>query len=379
MSGDGNLSVVMLPDVSDSNPYQARLAEALERRDVTVSGEPVLDVLPLSRAWLRSGRPDVVHLHWVDTFVNTDRAVVAILLGVSFLVELAVLRLLGIDVVWTVHNLASHERRHPRVEDLLRRVVARVATRLVVHCETAREQVRTAYDLPDRVTTRIRVVPHGNYIGCYPDDVGRREARRELDIPDEVTVVLYFGLVREYKNVPQLIRTFGSLDDDARLVVVGNPWTDALEQRVRSAAAGDDRVRTVLEYVPDEDIQVYMNAADVVVYPFESVLTSGSTLLAMSFGRAVVVPDLGCPGELVDERGGVLYDPDDPDGLSNALQEAVSEDTDLAWMGRYNRRVAAALDWETIASRTRDIYHREDILADDDPSVRPRDPPARRQ
>ena len=49
-----------------------------------------------------------------------------------------------------------------------------------------------------------------------------------------------------------------------------------------------------LRYIPDAELQVWLRAADVVVLPFRDILTSGSAILALSFGRAVVAPALGC-------------------------------------------------------------------------------------
>ncbi|HEY8416200.1 MAG TPA: glycosyltransferase, partial [Thermaerobacter sp.] len=123
---------------------------------------------------------------------------------------------------------------------------------------------------------------------------------------------------------------------------------------IEAAMEGDGRIRPVLEHVPDGDIQLYMNAADAVVMPYEEIFTSGTVVLAMSFGRAVVAPRQGCLAEVVDGEGGILYDPADPAGLEGALRRALA--ADLAAMGRHNRERAAHWDWDTIARMTRDAY-----------------------
>ncbi|WP_144920803.1 glycosyltransferase [Halorubrum salsamenti] len=358
-SDDDRITVLMCPDYRESNPYQSELIDALEARGVDVSTTNGGWAFPLLAGVRRHGVPDVLHLHWLHRFVITKRrfpAVFAVLLGVRLCFELILLRTLGVRLVWTVHNLLDHERSAPRSELVIRHAVAWLADRLVVHCEAAGALVAETYRLPERVSDRIRVVAHGNFADVYENDVSQSTARERLDLPSDVPVVAFFGLIRPYKNVPELIETFEHVPGDARLLVVGNPWNEDVSDRVREASADDDRVHTVLEYVPEDEIQVYMRATDAVVLPFDSVLTSGSAVLAMTFGRAVVAPVMGCLPGLIGPDGGYLYDPGDPDGLRVALRKAVDDRDRLREMGRRNRKAAQSLDWDRIAKRTRDVY-----------------------
>ena len=73
----------------------------------------------------------------------------------------------------------------------------------------------------------------------------------------------------------------------------------------------ESEAKSRLGFVPDDELQVYLRAADVVATPFLEILTSGSVLLAMSFERAVIAPRRGCVAETVGDDGGILYDADD--------------------------------------------------------------------
>lgn len=359
---DDRIAVLMYPDYRNSNPYQSELIGALERQGVDVTATSGGRAFPLLAGVRRHGLPDVIHLHWLHRFVITKRwfpAALAVLLGVRLCLELVLLRALGVRLVWTVHNLLDHERTAPRSELAVRQAVARLVDRIVVHCEDARKAVSETYRLPERVTDRVRVVPHGNFADVYADEVSQSTARDRLDLPTGVPVVTFFGMIRPYKNVPELIETFKRIDGEARLLVVGNPWNDAVERRVRGASAADDRVHTVLEFVPEDEIQVYMRASDAIVLPFDSVLTSGSAVLAMTFGRAVVAPFMGCLPELIGSEGGHLYEPTDPDGLRTALRNATADRDRLRRMGRRNRETIAEFDWNGVAERTRDVYASE--------------------
>ena len=170
-------------------------------------------------------------------------------------------------------------------------------------------------------------------------------------------MMLFLGTVRPYKGVLDLLDAFAALDDKhLSLVIAGNPNDEAGSEQVRSKATRDVRVRYEPGYVPDDRVQVYMNACDVVVFPYRDILTSGAVILAMSFGKACVAPLIGCVGETLDESGAILYDPRSPTGLRDALRAAVERASELQQMGRHNRERVEAWGWDRIARLTRDAY-----------------------
>lgn len=362
------MKLLFLPYYRDTNPYQRDLAESLSGHGVEVGGPTGGGPLGIVGALRRNGVPDVVHFHWLHGYVHSRRRLFSVLMSAFFLLQVVLLRLAGVRVVWTVHNLLSHanatrldaEAPTGRVDytesgiDLaVRRLFAPLCDAIIVHCESARDVVERSYRLSPAVSARCHVVHHGHYLDAYPNEVSRTDARERLGLDADARVFLYFGRIQEYKNVPRLVDAFSALDEaNARLLVVGNPESDALETELRETSARDPRIRTAFGFVPGDDIQLYMNAADVVVLPFESILTSGSVMLAASFGKPVVAPALGCVGEFL--AGDVVYDPADPDGLEAALEKALHADLDA--VGRANLAAASACDWESMARLTAAAY-----------------------
>jgi glycosyltransferase involved in cell wall biosynthesis len=355
------VKVLFAPDYSASNPYQANLRDALAARDVAVESASWGRFVPLLVSILRSRDADVLHLHWLHEYFHARSRPVFAVRAALLVLQVALARLLGLRVVWTLHNLSAHEFPYPGAEGRLKRLfVTRLCDAVVAHCEAAVESAVDAYDLPESARKKMHVIPHGHYRDNYETEGSKAEAREALDVPGDATILLYFGMIRPYKNVPRLIETFADVGTaDWRLVVAGRPQSDGTRAAVEAAAAGDDRVRTRLEYVPDAEVRRYMLAADAVVLPFRDTLTSGSAVLAMSYGRAFVAPRLGCLPELVGEDGGaVLYDPEDPDGLGGALRDLASRDLDA--MGDRNRTRVTAFDWADIADRTVAVYRGTD-------------------
>ena len=128
----------------------------------------------------------------------------------------------------------------------------------------------------------------------------------------------------------------------------------ALKQRVRNL----DTVFLAPGYVPDDEIQIYMNASDVVVLPYRRVFTSGILLLAMSFARACVVPDLPWIRDIIDDDGAFFFKPGDVNSLGAAIKRAMAARERLGAMGEHNKQLVARWDWSFTAGQTADLYRR---------------------
>lgn len=348
------MQVLFLP-YSAANPYQRELATALNDQGVHVAMRASVRPLFITDLLRRRGKLDVLHLHWTHGFmIGRSRLVSVIKLGV-FIMQLLIVKALGIRIVWTAHNLVQHEREDVPFELFSHRVLVRLYDRIIVHCQYARQAVITSYKLPLHQQHKLVVIPHGNYIGSYPHQLDRAAARAQLGIAQHQVVLLYFGAIRRYKGVLHLIELFQRIEaPHARLLIAGLPVGDVTAAEVAALASRDKRITPYLIHVPDADVQRYMLAADVVVLPFQDVLVSGSVMLAISWGRPVITPQLGCVAETLDAQGSFLYDPHSDDGLLMALQRALV--SDLQAMGDHNRVLAEQFDWQAIATATARAY-----------------------
>lgn len=351
------MRVLFLPDYTAANAYQRQLAEGLRSRGVTVTAQPTARrrLLPVLQAVRAQGRPDVVHVHWTEPYISGGRADVSRLKATRTITELRVLHRLGVRVVWTVHDLSRHDRPVEPREMRFNRDLFRLSSAVIVHCEAAREALLAALQPPAAMARRVRVIPHGHYLDAYRNDVGREAARQRLGLSAEGVVLAFVGWVRPYKGVRELLMAFRELGgEDLRLLVAGQPGSDGFAAAITELAADDPRVVLKLGFVPDDELQLYLNAADAIALPYREIFTSGSVLLAMTFGRAVIAPRRGCIGQTLDEAGAVLYEAGDPKGLRDALRRAL--ESDLGAMGRHNRARSDEFGWERIAAATLEVY-----------------------
>lgn len=328
------------------NPYTWLLYSHLIRRGVRVRD------FTIARALL--GGYDILHVHWPEKALNARSSLGGAARGIAAIAILAAARLHGARLVWTAHNATPHDSRRPRLDRwfwsaFTRRVDA------VIHLSLAgRRQVESRY--PRLRSRPCALIPHGHYRGAYPDTMSRAQARASLGLPERARIMVFFGTVRPYKNVPHLVRTFRALPptkSDEMLLVVGAPRTRALGREVRRAAGRDPRVRLSLGHVPDEEVQRYLRAADLVVLPFSEITNSGSALLALSFDRPVLVPSYGAMAELQALAG--------PDWVRTYSAELTPRVLDEALQWAHHRPAGAAprldpLEWPLIAGQTLTAY-----------------------
>ena len=339
---NGQLAVGFLP-WWPANPYQMLLKQELNKLGVRVIGNPPLRLL---RVLIGRDGLDLVHVHWPHGTYKTT---------LQFLHVLTVLiayRLLKNNIVWTVHELDAYESSHPRRDAWFRSVVMKLSRRLIVHGEHTRKVLLEQYGF----TRPIDVVQHPSYIGWYKDEVTREQARAKLGLPDDARVYLYFGYIKPYKGVENLIQAFGKISaEGAILLIAGKPLNETIKQEVEAMAATAGRVRTFLGYIADNDIQDFFRSADVVVFPFKNTQTSGSLMLAMSYGCPIIAPRIATLPEYVDSNMGLLFDPETPGALENALVSASS--APLSSMAVNARRRAETLRWDVMARSHLATYH----------------------
>jgi beta-1,4-mannosyltransferase len=333
------------PGAKAKNPYTWLLYSHLTRLGVQVR-----EFTPASAM---HGGYDVLHVHWPDKALNASSWTESAIRAAVALAIMEAAHLYGARVVWTAHNAEPHESRHPRLERWFWSAFVRHVDAVIHLSAAGKLAVESRYQ--KLATCPQVVVPHGHYRGAYPDTVARDEARRALGIPAGTRVITFIGKVRQYKNVPHLVRTFRALcprADEVVLLVAGASQTRALAEEVLAAAGTDPRVRLRLDHIPDADVQRYLRAADLVVLPFTQITNSGSALLALSFDRPVLVPALGAMGELqalvghdwVRTYEGSLT----PDMLTDALRWAARPPNATPGMDQ--------LEWPLLARQTLSVY-----------------------
>jgi beta-1,4-mannosyltransferase len=305
-----------------------------------------------SSGWLlrHLRRGDIIHVHW-PSFLYFDPQsgprTAFRLVRLAALMAFAKLR--RATIVWTAHNLYPHEGGSELLAHRVgRRITVAFADHVCVHGPSAATIVTRELKVRE---SRLRIGHHPHWIDCYPNTVTRTESRARLAIPAEVFLYVFIGRCRPYKGLESLIEAFPSAPQPAQLLIAGHFSSPQYLESVKALALRTPQVVLAPRSIPDEEMQVYLNAADCVVLPYRDVLTSGTALLALSFGRPVIAPDLGSMRDHIDAKSGILYDPDDPSALTHALKEIRSHTFDPVAITEHARQFT----WSGLADLLHDL------------------------
>lgn len=357
-----SLKVVHVP-YSKRNPYQRLLGDNLKELGLKIIGEQIRYLYHISffnitflSILFRHWKPDIIHLHWQHPFLlEKSSRFKTVIKSIVSLLQIVFLKLLRVKLVWTVHNLKSHENTHRDLELSFTRVLARLSDVIIVHSKNAKREISKEFNI--KKNHKINIIPHGNFIDCYPNLISQEEARNRLNLSNSKLIFLLLGEVRYYKGVLELIDAFQSLsDENIELIIAGKPHDTTIVDEIKTRINGNKNVHTIFNFIPDDELQIYINASDIMLYPYRDIFTSGGILLAMSFGKPIIAPRLGSISNILDSSGAFLYNPEDKNGLSRALKKAIVIKDKTPIMGEYNFELAKRFAWHEIALQTYQAY-----------------------
>lgn len=302
--------------------------------------------------WLYAGltvRGEILHVQWW-TYVLAPIYVV-ILLGAKTIRRK--------KVVITIHNVKPHESGF--LKKIANRIVIAFGDYFIVHTEEGRRDFMREYKKPAK---KVGVIPHGILL---PDTgikgISKMEAREKLGIHKDKKVLLFFGIIREYKGLDTLMDALAIVkksEPNALLVIAGKPWEnwEKYESRINELGLTEN-IKADLGFIPEDDIEAYFQAADLAVFPYRQFdAQSGAGTLALPFGKAMIVTNTGGLPSLVDDDRAIVP-PEDASKLASVITQVLSDEELRKKLEKDSLRIAKGLSWETIAKQTTDTY---DIL-----------------
>lgn len=345
VSVDSPTTIACLPVAGPDNPYQRLMIEGLNKEGKLIAFNGVPDKFwGIARTILKH-KPDYLHFDWVISYYYRRWKWFTYLSVLTFCAQILLARLLGVKLAWTLHNILPHDSPDVPIHRFCQRFLARRCEWVRVFAPGSVEKAVEELRIPKE---KIKVVPEGAYTQVYPNEVTQAEARTYLGIPPQAKVFLYIGLIKPYKGVLELIRAFKQLNStNAFLYIAGKIMDEPYGEHIKREAM--EHVILKGEYIPDDALQYYFNAADVVVLPFLKIENSGSVILAMGFRKPIVAPASGILKERLDVQADWLYT--SAEELGETLEKALRASPDeLNTIGIANFKALSAYCWEDFAN-----------------------------
>lgn len=248
-------------------------------------------------------------------------------------------------IIITVHNVIPHEEGG--VKYWLHISVYFLADHFIVHTEEMRDQMIA---LRQSYNKKISVIPFGLFT-VPQTDMTVEEARTRLKIPPHVRTVLFFGTIRPYKGLEDLLQAVAELRDDkidVWLVIAGAAWNswkqyDKLINQLRLQHS----VIACPNFIPENEIEIFFKAADIVVLPYRKFQAqSGAASLAQFFKKPMVVADLSGLREFVPGAD-QTFQPGNVKQLAQRISAVLEKESFI---------ITGHNTWEDVAQRTLAVY-----------------------
>jgi glycosyltransferase involved in cell wall biosynthesis len=303
-----------------------------------------------------TAKPKVFHILWNNKFEHFDRTLLMLYY-----------RLLGKRIVLTAHNVNAGVRdaTDTRLNRLTLGIQYRLTDHIFVHTQQMRNELVEAFGVPK---ASVSVIRYGINNAVPSTTLTCEEARQRLGIGKGEKAILFFGNIAAYKGLEYLIAAFERIiadGGDYRLIVAGraknasDPYVVDIRERLNRKIV---RERTILrmEFIPDEEMELYLKGADVTVLPYTRIFQSGVLFLAYSFGLPVIASDVGSLREdVVEGETGFICKPEDPLDLAKTIERyfASSLYRDLnSHRGQIREYIQERHSWDAVGEKTRSVY-----------------------
>lgn len=303
--------------------------------------------------------PRLLHILWNNKLEYFDRTLLMLYY-----------KAVGKRLALTAHNV--NQARRDSQDSFLNRITLRIQYRtsdhIFVHTEKMKAELCEDFGVHDDAVT---VIPYAINNAVPETTLAPAEAKQRIGLTEDERVVLFFGRIRPYKGIESLLdacRLIPSAEQKRiRLVIAGEPKKGSEEylheiQEIVKKDFNPEQILLRFQLIPDDEIEVYFKAADVLVLPYKEIFQSGILFLAYSFGLPVIATDVGSFREVITEgRTGFICKPGDPADLARTIQTYFTSDlyrnlqVNRPWLKEYAH---TKFSWAEVAELTCRAYAR---------------------
>jgi glycosyltransferase involved in cell wall biosynthesis len=275
----------------------------------------------------------------------------------------------GLEIVFDLHFVIQKEGS--KIDKTFTKLGIKYAHSYVVHAYKTYNELQKLFPNkqfklidPDKKTDGqgIRVVKlyHPVYDMFKPDpDFDKEGEKKRLGLNENV--FLFFGFIRKYKGLHNVIRAFAKVAeqrDDVSLLIVGESFWQTLDTkkvstRIKNALFSaaksvilkkqdderqyrplelidglgiKDKVTVINTFVPNEDVHKYFQVSDVIMLYYLTATPSGVESIGYNFHMPILATRVGhFPETVKDGYNGYLAEPGDIDSMAEVMLKSIGQ------------------------------------------------------
>jgi len=278
--------------------------------------------------------------------------------NVLVLFNLLLVKLLFGKVVLTIHDVSSFASSSD--SSIIENMIYKLADLIFTHNEFSKSEI---IKVNPNLSSRIYIVPHGNYIPFINMENNKEKSRKRLEIPNNKKVLLFFGMIKKVKGLDVLLYALKRVvkeNPDILLLIAGKTWENDFTtyQRIIDENNLSDYCLLHTKFIPHADVEHYYCAADLVVLPYKKIYQSGVLVMTLSYGKPALASDLPPLKEIVtDMQTAFLFESENEISLAEKINLILLDPEKLEQV-RINGEelIKTKYDWNEIGRQTKQAY-----------------------
>jgi glycosyltransferase involved in cell wall biosynthesis len=348
---------------ADSSRYLVELEKAFTQLHFRVdtfyqpTGSATFNVLflPFFPLIMRLQGYKILHIHWLFQFklhwqVSKKWKYI---MRQWFTLWILITRILGIKIVWTVHDPLPHEKIFDN--DLA------VSELLINNCSSliALNKISLEKLQKKNSKNKVMLIPEGPLI--MPTTISKMDYRNLLQVAPEKRLIVLAGHLQPYKGVSALLEGAFFLPNNFAIRIAGRAdaqYQKELEVTLLELKSQNIDIDIAFGHMTDEEYGAYLKSADFICIPFKEINNSGSINSALCAGVPVIVPNIDSLDWVPREaRLDLPYDSEEHFDFKELFKSlellSVKEHSS---MHKAALNWATTLSWKDVANRHVDVY-----------------------
>ena len=266
-------------------------------------------------------RNTILHYHWLEFQDLKSLSAMPYKLFCIWLYQL-----FGGNIIWTVHNVTPHDEKFLPLHLTIHKWMARMATLIHIHSKSSINRVCEYLDISSSKFIVLKLprfpcteILKQDALAKFLEFYG--SGKKSLKTP----VFLVFGGLSAYKGIEDIVTILTSSKKDFTLIIAGyvKKGQKPLHNFIVESTIHDARVHYVPAFIPEEHYPYLLGTADICVFNYRNILSSGGMAMALSCKKRVIAPNKGDLQELKNHDLVSLFET--REGLSSLLSKELEQ------------------------------------------------------
>jgi D-inositol-3-phosphate glycosyltransferase len=160
------------------------------------------------------------------------------------------------------------------------------------------------------------------------------------------------------KGLDVLIHALPAVDQDIHLIIAGKPWKDdfTFYQSLIEKYQLSNRVKLFIRYIDDQERELFLKSADLLIIPYRKIYQSGVLLMGMSYRLPVLASDVEANRELIkDQYNGLLFKNGDPNDLAEKINAFFKNSNKQSIVDNAFQIMQEKHNWNEIAAKYKKV------------------------